>query len=47
MGLKLLIADDEAYIRLLLEQTLEELEEEGVSILMAENGNNPILFFWM
>jgi len=35
---KILIADDEAFIRLLLEQTLEELEDEGVELLRAENG---------
>ena len=35
---KILIVDDEPHIRLLLEQTLEELEDEGVDLLMAENG---------
>ncbi|MBA7578366.1 Alkaline phosphatase synthesis transcriptional regulatory protein PhoP [subsurface metagenome] len=35
---KILIADDEPHIRLLLEQTLEDLEEEGVELLIAENG---------
>lgn len=35
---KILIVDDEPHIRLLLEQTLEELEEKGVTLLMAENG---------
>lgn len=30
--------DDESHIRLLLAQTLEELEEEGVELLTAENG---------
>ncbi len=29
---RILIADDESYIRILLEQTLEELKNEGVSI---------------
>jgi len=38
MTKKLLIVDDEPHIRLLLEQTLEELEDEGVEILTAENG---------
>ncbi len=35
---KLLIVDDEAHIRLLLEQTLEELEDEGVELFIAEDG---------
>ena len=35
---KLLIVDDEAHIRMLIEQTLEELEDEGVEFLTAENG---------
>jgi two-component system, OmpR family, alkaline phosphatase synthesis response regulator PhoP len=35
---KILIVDDEPHIRLLLEQTLEELEDAGVEILVADNG---------
>ncbi len=35
---KILIADDEPHIRLLMEQTLEEVEDAGVDILTAENG---------
>lgn len=35
---KILIVDDEAHIRMLIEQTLEELEDEGVEFLSAENG---------
>lgn len=35
---KILIADDEPHIRLLLEQTLVNLEDCGVEILMANNG---------
>jgi len=35
---KLLIADDEPHIRILLEQTLEELEDEGVELIVTENG---------
>jgi two-component system alkaline phosphatase synthesis response regulator PhoP len=35
---KILIADDEALIRLLIEQTLEDIEDQGVEILTAENG---------
>ena len=38
MGHKILIVDDEAHIRMLIEQTLEELEDEGVEFLTAENG---------
>ena len=38
MEKKILIVDDEAHIRMLIEQTLEELEEEGVEFLTAENG---------
>jgi DNA-binding response OmpR family regulator len=39
---KILIVDDEAYIRLLIEQTLEDLEEQGVQILKADNGNEAL-----
>ena len=39
---KILIVDDEPYIRLLLEQTLEELEDEGIEILLADNGEKAI-----
>jgi CheY-like chemotaxis protein len=35
---KILIVDDEAHIRALLEQTLEELEDEGVELLTAADG---------
>lgn len=38
MAPRILIVDDEAYIRLLLEQSLEELEDEGVELLTAEDG---------
>jgi two-component system, OmpR family, alkaline phosphatase synthesis response regulator PhoP len=38
MEQKLLIVDDEAHIRMLLEQTLEELEDEGVDFYSAQNG---------
>ncbi|GER93261.1 two-component system response regulator [hot springs metagenome] len=37
---KILIADDEPHIRLLLEQTLEELEDEGVQLLNCDNGED-------
>ncbi|MGB5966815.1 MAG: response regulator [Spirulinaceae cyanobacterium] len=42
MEQKILIADDEPHIRLLLEQTLEELEDEGVELLMASNGEEAL-----
>ncbi len=42
MEKKLLIVDDEAHIRMLIEQTLEELEDEGVSFLTAENGEQAL-----
>ena len=38
MEKKILIVDDEPHIRMLIEQTLEELEDEGVEFLAAENG---------
>lgn len=38
MGKQVLIVDDEAHIRLLIERLLEDLEEEGVQILSATNG---------
>ena len=38
MSLKLLIVDDESHIRSLIEQTLEELEDNGVDFFTAENG---------
>ena len=42
MDKKLLIADDEAHIRMLLEQTLEDLEDEGVELLQATNGGEAL-----
>lgn len=38
MSPSILIVDDEPHIRLLLQQTLEELEDEGVELLIADNG---------
>jgi DNA-binding response OmpR family regulator len=35
---KILIVDDEPFIRTLLEETLEEFEDEGVELLVASNG---------
>ncbi len=42
MTKKIVIVDDEVYIRLLLEQTLEELEDQGVKLIMAENGREGL-----
>jgi len=42
MAKKILIVDDEAHIRSLIEQTLEELEDEGVEFLTAENGEQAL-----
>jgi DNA-binding response OmpR family regulator len=42
MNKKILIVDDEPHIRLLLEQTLEELEDEGVELLIADNGEEAL-----
>lgn len=38
MSKTILIVDDESHIRLLLEQTLEDFEDEGVEIQTAANG---------
>lgn len=38
MSAKILIVDDEAPIRRLLQQSLEDLEDEGVELLLAEDG---------
>lgn len=42
MGQKVLIVDDEAHIRMLIEQTLEELEDEGVEFFTADNGETAL-----
>jgi DNA-binding response OmpR family regulator len=39
---KILIVDDEAHIRLLLEQTLESFEDEGVELLSASDGKKAL-----
>jgi DNA-binding response OmpR family regulator len=39
---KVLIVDDEAYIRRLIEQTLEDLEERGIEILKTDNGSDAL-----
>lgn len=42
MEQKILVVDDEAHIRMLIEQTLEDLEDEGVEILTASNGEEAL-----
>ncbi len=39
---RILIVDDEPHIRLLMQQTLEELEDEGVELLTADNGEDAL-----
>lgn len=39
---KILIVDDEFHTRLLLEQILEDLEEEGVELFTADNGESAL-----
>jgi DNA-binding response OmpR family regulator len=42
MAEAILIADDEHYIRLLIEQTLESFEDEGNELLIAANGEEAL-----
>jgi len=42
MSQKILIVDDEDHLRMLIEQTLEELEDEGVELLTATNGEEAL-----
>ncbi len=42
MNQKILIVDDEDHLRMLIEQTLEELEDEGVELLTATNGEEAL-----
>ncbi len=42
MSKKILIVDDEVNMRMLLKETLEEFEDEGVEVLVAENGEEAI-----
>ena len=42
MSLKVLIVDDESHIRSLIEQSLEELEDNGVDFFTAENGEQAL-----
>jgi len=38
----ILIVDDEPHLRTLIHQTLEELEDEGVELLLASNGEEAL-----
>ena len=42
MSKKILIVDDELNMRMLLQETLEEFEDKGVELLVAENGSDAI-----
>jgi DNA-binding response OmpR family regulator len=42
MEKKLLIVDDEPHIRMLIAQTLEDLEDENVMFLTADNGEDAL-----
>ena len=42
MSRKILIVDDELNMRTLLLETLEEFEDKGVEVLVAENGSDAI-----
>jgi DNA-binding response OmpR family regulator len=42
MAPKVLIVDDEAHIRRLIEQTLEDLEDEGIELLTASDGEEAL-----
>lgn len=42
MSRKILIVDDEAHLRMLIQQTLEELEDDGVELLTASNGEEAL-----
>jgi DNA-binding response OmpR family regulator len=42
MNNKILIVDDEVHIRALLEQALEDLEDEGVEIFLAQEGEEGL-----
>jgi two-component system, OmpR family, alkaline phosphatase synthesis response regulator PhoP len=37
-----LIVDDEAHLRMLLQQTLEDLEDEGIDLVTAANGEEAL-----
>ena len=39
---KILIVDDDPCIRILLKQSLEELEDEGVELIITDNGESAL-----
>jgi len=41
-NMKILIVDDEPHLRMLIQQTLEELEDDGVDLLTAANGEEAL-----
>ena len=41
-NMKILIVDDEPHLRTLIQQTLEELEDEGVELFTAANGEEAL-----
>ncbi len=41
-NIKILIVDDEPHLRTLIQQTLEELEDDGVELLTAANGEEAL-----
>ena len=42
MPAKILIVDDEAHLRMLIQQALEDLEDEGVELLTASDGEEAL-----
>lgn len=42
MNKKILIVDDEPHLRMLIQQTLEDLEYDGVELLTATNGEEAL-----
>jgi len=40
--MKILIVDDEPHLRMLIQQALEDLEEDGVELLTASNGEEAL-----
>ena len=42
MSHKILIVDDEDHLRMLIEQALEDLEDEGVELITASNGEEAL-----
>ncbi len=40
--MKILIVDDEPHLRMLIHQTLEELEDDGVELFTASNGEEAL-----